>query len=159
MLSSSQQHRDLNLKSRENRVSIHLVQKFKFTGEENLKNLTFKYHQYVYFFLSLFFWRKLSRKIDTYFQPKLAQCLKIREKVSFNITSEVNYNYILSGQKLIKNSQNVPWFFEIFENLKPTVKQCYQTSHFEYDKNWSSMPKFKNSNATFWVIFKHCDLV
>ena len=35
-----------------------------------------------------------------------AQCLKITEKVSFNISSEANYIYILSGQKLIKNAKN-----------------------------------------------------
>ena len=31
------------------------------------------------------------------------QCLKITEKVSFNIASEASYVYILSGQKFIKN--------------------------------------------------------
>ena len=36
----------------------------------------------------------------------LAQCLKITEKVSFNIASEASYDYILSGQKLIKNAKN-----------------------------------------------------
>ena len=30
------------------------------------------------------------------------RCLKITEKVSFNIASEASYVYILSGQKLIK---------------------------------------------------------
>ena len=33
-----------------------------------------------------------------------ARCLKIREKVSFNIASEASYVYILSGQKFIKNA-------------------------------------------------------
>ena len=33
------------------------------------------------------------------------QCLKITEKVSFNIASEASYVYILSGQKLIKNAK------------------------------------------------------
>ena len=32
-------------------------------------------------------------------------CLKITEKVSFNIASEASYVYILSGQKLIKKCQ------------------------------------------------------
>ena len=32
-----------------------------------------------------------------------AQCLKITEKVSFNIAREASYVYILSGQKFIKN--------------------------------------------------------
>jgi len=56
----------------------------------------------------------------------LAQCLKITAKVSFNIASGESYGYILSGQKLIKNSKNGP-FCRVFENLKLAVKQCYQT--------------------------------
>ena len=33
----------------------------------------------------------------------LSQCMKITEKVSFNIASVASYVYILSGQKFIKN--------------------------------------------------------
>ena len=58
-----------------------------------------------------------------------ARCLKITEKVSFNIASEATYFYILSGQKFIKNAKNGP-FWPIFENLKLAVKQCYQTGKF-----------------------------
>ena len=50
------------------------------------------------------------------------RCLKITEKVSFNIASEASYVYILSGQKLIKNAKNGP-FWRVFE--KPKV--CGQT--------------------------------
>ena len=35
-----------------------------------------------------------------------ARCLKITEKVSFNIASEASYIYILSGQKFIKKVKN-----------------------------------------------------
>ena len=56
-------------------------------------------------------------------------CLKITENVSFNIASEASYVYILSGQKLIKNAKNGP-FWRVFENLKLAVKQCYQTDQF-----------------------------
>ena len=35
------------------------------------------------------------------------RCLKITEKVSFNIASEASYVYILSGQKLIKKGQKM----------------------------------------------------
>ena len=58
-----------------------------------------------------------------------ARCLKITEKVSFNIASEASYVYILSGQKFIKNAKNVP-FWQVFENLMLAVKQCYQTGQF-----------------------------
>merc|ERR1711860_289312 len=34
------------------------------------------------------------------------RCLKLTEKVSFNIASEASYVHILSGQKLIKNAKN-----------------------------------------------------
>ena len=57
------------------------------------------------------------------------RCLKITEKVSFNIASEASYVYILSGQKLIKNAKNGQ-FWQVFENLKLAVKQCYQTGKF-----------------------------
>ena len=50
-----------------------------------------------------------------------AQCLKITEKVSFNIASEASYDYIMSRQKFIKTPKMVHL------NLKLTVKQCYQT--------------------------------
>ncbi len=53
--------------------------------------------------------------------------MKITEKVSFNIASEASYVYIFSGQKLIKNAEIGP-FWQVFENLKLAVKQCYQTS-------------------------------
>ncbi len=58
-----------------------------------------------------------------------SRCLKITEKVSFNIASEASYVYILSEQKLIKNAKNGP-FWRVFENLKLAVKQCYQTGQF-----------------------------
>ena len=35
------------------------------------------------------------------------QCMKITEKVAFNIVSEASYVYILSGQKLIKTPKMV----------------------------------------------------
>ena len=50
-----------------------------------------------------------------------ARCLKITEKVSFNIASEV--------YSLIKNAKNGP-VWRVFENLKLAVKQCYQTGQF-----------------------------
>ena len=58
-----------------------------------------------------------------------ARCLKITEKVSFNIASEASYVYILNGQKLIINAKNGQ-FWRVFENLKLAVKQCYQTVQF-----------------------------
>ena len=60
---------------------------------------------------------------------KLTRCLKISEKVSFNIKSEASNVYILSGQKFIKNAKH-DQFWRVFENLKLAVKQCYQTGQF-----------------------------
>jgi len=58
-----------------------------------------------------------------------SRCLKITEKVSFSISSEASYVYILNGQKLIKDAKNCP-FWRVFENLQLAVKQRYQTDHF-----------------------------
>ena len=44
--------------------------------------------------------------VDALVRPIESQCLKITEKVSFNIPSEASYVYILNGQKLIKNAKN-----------------------------------------------------
>ena len=52
-----------------------------------------------------------------------ARCLKITEKVSFNIAREAGYVYILSRQKSFKNAKNGPFFGEFFE--KPEA--CGQT--------------------------------
>ena len=57
------------------------------------------------------------------------RCLKITEKVSFNIASEASYVFVLSIQKFIKNAKNGPLWL-VFENLELTVKQCYQTGKF-----------------------------
>ena len=57
------------------------------------------------------------------------QCLKITEKVAFNIASEASYVYILSVQKFIKNAKNGQ-FWRVFEYLQLAVKQCYQTGQF-----------------------------
>ena len=62
----------------------------------------------------------------SFLKEKITQCLKISEKVSFNVASEASYVYILSGQKFIKNTKNGQ-FWRVFENLKLAVKQCYQT--------------------------------
>ena len=42
-------------------------------------------------------------------------------------------------------------FGEFFENLKLAVKQCYQTG-----QKMVENAKIKNSNGTFWIIFKQC---
>ena len=51
----------------------------------------------------------ITGKIITKYKfPLNARCMKITEKVTFNIASEASYIYILnlSGQKLIKNAKN-----------------------------------------------------
>ena len=72
----------------------------------------------------------------------LTQCLKITEKVSFNIASEARYVYILSGQKLIKNAKTSPF-------RKPEA--CGQT--ILPDRSLLIVQKLmenaKNSNVTF----------
>ena len=59
-----------------------------------------------------------------------SRCLKITEKVSFNISSDARYVYILSGQKLNKNAKNGR-FWRVFENVKLAAKQSYQTGQFQ----------------------------
>ena len=53
-----------------------------------------------------------------------ALCLKIAEKIAFNIASEASNVYILSGQKLIENAKNGP-LWRVFEKLKLAVRNLY----------------------------------
>ena len=46
-----------------------------------------------------------------------AQCLKITEKVSFNIASEASYIYSLSGQKFITDATNSQFWRVIFKQF------------------------------------------
>ena len=48
---------------------------------------------------------------------KKSQCLKLSQKVAFNIASEASYIYNLSRQKFLNNAKNAP-FWRVFENLK-----------------------------------------
>ena len=51
-------------------------------------------------------WQKIIPSVDQELSEKIVRCLKITEKsLIFNIVSEANYVYILSGQKLTKNAQ------------------------------------------------------
>ena len=47
----------------------------------------------------------------------ITRCLKITERVSFNIAREASYVYILSGQELIKDAKNGQ-FGEFLKNLR-----------------------------------------
>ena len=73
-------------------------------------------------------------------------CLKITEKISFNIASEASYLPFIFwvDQKCIENVKNgTIWL--VFEKLKFEVRQCYQSGQF-----WS------DENETFWLVFKLC---
>ena len=48
-------------------------------------------------------------------KARSTRCLKITEKVSFNIASEASYVYILSGQKLIKDAPKMVHFGEFMK--------------------------------------------
>ena len=85
-----------------------------------------------------------------------SQCLKITEKVAFNIASEASYVYILSGQILIK-SANIGPIYSVFENLKLQSNSVTRQVTFNRTKIGGKCQNLKIKNATFWVIFKHCD--
>ena len=52
---------------------------------------------------------------SAYPDPMNSQCLKIAQKVAFNIASEASYTLISNRQKLIKNAKNCP-FRRILKN-------------------------------------------
>ena len=77
---------------------------------------------------------------ENYWKSRIQYCERSELRLHFEWT-KVNQN--------VKNGQ----FWRVFENLKLSVKQCYQTGQ-QYTENWLEMNKFKNSNTNFGVIFK-----
>ena len=57
----------------------------------------------------IFIFSSLLCILDSLYDATQSRCLKITEKVSFNIASEASYVYILSGQKLFKDAKNDPF--------------------------------------------------
>ena len=51
------------------------------------------------------FFSTRKRWVVLFWKEMAAQCLKITQKVAFNITSEASYFYTFSGQKFIKNAK------------------------------------------------------
>ena len=66
-----------------------------------------------------------------------AQCLKVTEKVSFNIASEESYDYIMSRQKFIKNAKNGLFKPETYgETVFPDRSLFNRTTSGEKCLNW-----------------------
>ena len=87
----------------------------------------------------------------------LSRCLKITEKVSFNIASEANYVYILRGQKVIEKCQK----WSILASFWKPEASGQTVLPDRLVLIWQKLvenAKLKNSNATFWVILKQCVL-
>ena len=88
---------------------------------------------------SLFKISQLSPLTTRLHQPKIyaiswlvrtsthTRCLKLTEKVSFNIASEARNVYNLSGQKFIKNAKNGQ-FWRFFGNLKMRLFWWFSTT-------------------------------
>ena len=103
------------------------------------------------------------KKIILHIFPLLRQKLrilrykvwKLQKKVAFNIASEASYVYILSGQKLIKNAKMVH-FDEFLKTWSFRSNSVTRQLSFNRSKIGG---KCQNSNATFWVIFKHCEYI
>ena len=102
---------------------------------------------------------------------KKAQCLKITEKVSFNIASVASYVYILSGQKFTKNGPICASFWKpeacgqtvlpdrsISIGQKLVKKTKIQMRHFEWFLNDLGFSSFTDFLAVSKMLSK-CNLV
>ena len=73
--------------------------------EHNRKSAGNSNFQNSYIFCALgFILNVLHSKYNPYLAQAQPQCLKITEKVSFNIASEASFVHIFSGQKFIENA-------------------------------------------------------
>ena len=84
-------------------------------------------------------------------ERRKALCLQITEKVSL-IAIEASYVYISSGQKFIKNAKN-----DLFDKPRAWSQTAFPDMSLLRGQKLVENAKNKNPNATFWMIFKHCD--
>ena len=113
---------------------------------QNKSGLKIGHFELVYFYLQHSVWESpLLLSIQS-------RCLKITEKVSFNIASEASYVYILNGQNFIKMTKIVHFgeFLKIWSLLSNSVTRQVTYNRTTIGEN----DKIEKSNATFWVIFK-----
>ena len=82
----------------------------------------------------------------------IIQCLKITEKVAFNIASEASYVYGLSGQKFIENAKH-----SHFGKFMKTWSLQSNSVTRQVNFNETKIETLKISNETFWVTFKQCE--
>ena len=114
-----------------------------------------------------------SKNLDRCQLIKNSQCLKISEKVAFNIASEASCVYILRGQKLIKNAKIGPFVAPIFVILKVNCLvtlldhqlQVIKICHFGHFSGTfvHSICKCSSLRSQCWMrlflkIFKHYEL-
>ena len=82
-----------------------------------------------------------------------SRCLKIVEKVSFNIASEASYVYILSGQKFIKNAKMVKtwslWSNSVTRQVKFIGTKIGENAKIKKLK-WDILSSFQ----TMWMVLK-----
>ena len=95
-----------------------------------------------------------------YIADAASRCLKITEKVSFNIASEASYVYIFSGQNFIKNSKIQMRLFGRFSNTVDAASfSAAPTSSFILYLSVDSQKVFVNcSSVKSWVRCNECDL-
>ena len=83
----------------------------------------------------------------------VSPCVKIIEKVSFNIASVANYVYILSGQKIIKNAKK--WsILATFWKLDAFGQTVLPDRSVLIGQKLVEMPKFKK-----WDILNNFQIV
>ena len=89
----------------------NLVTHFNF----RMKHMKIVLDSHYYFCITHYFSADLAYFSKSFLQMcKCARCLKITEKVAFNIASEASCVYILSRQKFIKTAKNIQ-FWRVFE--------------------------------------------
>ena len=75
------------------------------------------------------------------------QCLKITQKVAFDIASEASYVYILSRKKFIKNAKNGQ--FGMFWQTEATILTVLPDKPILIEQKSIESAKIRYSNATF----------
>ena len=81
----------------------------------------------------------------------ISRCLKIIEKVLFNIASDASYVYIPSGQKILKNAKvaDFPTMWHFFISTEKWLRKTTVQESCEQKSVFQSRPHKRNSKGIF----------
>ena len=97
-----------------------------------------------------------QRRTESFWKKRLIVFENHRKSLNSTLRAKrATFTFCVDKSSLIR--PKMVHFGEFLKTWSLRSNSVTRHVNLKTDKNWWKMPKLKNSNATFWVIFKHCE--